>query len=67
MNTKETLCNFEETVTVLHPPQQTIGEEQVPDAAKDAADQAFHKVGDFKESKRSVSQMNRIINKGKFL
>lgn len=37
--------------------QQTIGEEQVPDAAKDAADQAFHKVGDFKESERSVSQM----------
>lgn len=37
--------------------QQTIGEEQVPDATKDAADQAFHKVGDFKESERSVSQM----------
>ncbi|CAM4523068.1 MAG: hypothetical protein E7L01_25065 [Paenibacillus macerans] len=37
--------------------QQTIGENQVPDAAKDAADQAFHKVGDFKQSKRSVSQM----------
>ncbi|HFL3236648.1 TPA: hypothetical protein ACG3KH_004082 [Clostridioides difficile] len=37
--------------------EQTIGEEQVPDAAKDAADQAFHKVGDFKESERSVSQM----------
>ncbi|WP_339275395.1 hypothetical protein MKY59_30845 [Paenibacillus sp. FSL W8-0426] len=37
--------------------QQTIGEEQVPDAAKDAADQAFHKVGDFKEIERSVSQM----------
>ncbi|MEK4360698.1 hypothetical protein NYE48_27195 [Paenibacillus sp. FSL M7-1455] len=37
--------------------KQTIGENQVPDAAKDAADQAFHKVGDFKQSKRSVSQM----------
>jgi hypothetical protein len=37
--------------------QQTIEEKQVPDAAKDAADQAFHKVGDFKQSKRSVSQM----------
>lgn len=37
--------------------QQTIEEKQVPDAAKDAADQAFNKVGDFKQSKRSVSQM----------
>ncbi|WP_019639459.1 hypothetical protein [Paenibacillus fonticola] len=37
--------------------KQTIGEDQVPDAAKDAADRAFNKVGDFKQSKRSVSQM----------
>lgn len=36
---------------------QPIGENQVPDAAKDAADQAFHKVGEFKESERSVRQM----------
>lgn len=37
--------------------KQTIGENQVPDAAKAAADQAFNKVGEFKQSKRSVSQM----------
>lgn len=37
--------------------KQTIGEDQVPDAAKAAADQAFHKVGEFKQGKRSVSQM----------
>lgn len=36
---------------------QPIGENQVPDAAKDAADQIFNKVGDFKQSKRSVSRM----------
>ncbi|MCM3698555.1 hypothetical protein [Paenibacillus macerans] len=36
---------------------QPIGEKQVPDAAKDAADQAFNKIGDFKQSKRSVSRM----------
>jgi hypothetical protein len=37
--------------------RQTIEENQVPDAAKDLADQAFNKVGDFKQGKRSVSQM----------
>lgn len=37
--------------------RQTIGENQVPDAAKAAADQAFNKVGDFKQNKSSVSQM----------
>lgn len=36
---------------------QPIRENQVPDAAKDAADQIFNKVGDFKQSKRSVSRM----------
>lgn len=37
--------------------RQTIGENQVPDAVKVAADQAFNQVGEFKQSKRSVSQM----------
>lgn len=36
---------------------QPIGENQVPDAAKDAADHIFNKVGDFEQSKRSVSRM----------
>lgn len=42
--------------------KQTIGEGQVPDAAKDAADQVFNKVGDFKQSERSVSQMILLPN-----
>ncbi|WP_340026374.1 hypothetical protein MHI24_14920 [Paenibacillus sp. FSL K6-1096] len=37
--------------------KQTVGESQVPGAAQAAADQAFHKVGEFKQGKRSVSQM----------
>lgn len=37
--------------------KQTIRENQVPGAVKAAADQAFHKVGEFKQGKRSVSQM----------
>ncbi|GGH65572.1 hypothetical protein GCM10008014_45080 [Paenibacillus silvae] len=36
---------------------QPIGENEVPDAAKDAADHIFNKIGDFKQSKRSVSRM----------
>ncbi|MDM5280768.1 hypothetical protein QUF95_25795 [Paenibacillus silvae] len=36
---------------------QPVGENQVPDAAKDAADHIFNKIGDFKQSKRSVSRM----------
>ncbi|WP_238651414.1 hypothetical protein [Paenibacillus piscarius] len=37
--------------------KQTIGESQVPGAAKAAADQAFHRVGELKQGTRSVSQM----------
>ncbi|WP_342553513.1 hypothetical protein [Paenibacillus sp. FSL R7-0652] len=36
---------------------QPIGENQVPDAAVDAADRVFNKVGNFKQSKRSVNRM----------
>ncbi|CAI6079924.1 hypothetical protein PAECIP112173_02747 [Paenibacillus sp. JJ-100] len=36
---------------------QPIRENQVPDATKDAADQVFNKLGDFKQTKRSVSRM----------
>lgn len=37
--------------------RQTIRESQVPDDTKEAADRVFNKVGDFRLSKRSVSQM----------
>ena len=36
---------------------QPIQENQVPDATKDAADQLFNKLGDFKQTKRSVSRI----------